>query len=71
MLRSLIKSLETKHLNRSAELAASPGILESWTPFSQLIGRRIYSFSCMIKYRRVPIRSFHDERGEMPAVLKK
>ncbi len=32
MLKALIKSLESKHLD--------PGILGSWNPFSQLIGRR-------------------------------
>ncbi len=40
MLKALIKSLENKHLD--------PWILESLTPFFQLIGRRSYFYNSIM-----------------------
>jgi len=42
MLKSLIKSLENKHLN--------PRTLESRTPFSQLIGRRTLTLNYCLEF---------------------
>jgi len=49
MLKALIKSLENKHLN--------PWILESLTPFDQLVGRRIKNIQSFRKlgWNRYPI----------------
>jgi hypothetical protein len=49
MLKALIKSFENKHLN--------PGILESLTPFSQLIGRRAFDQGFPVSSPNISLRT--------------